>query len=147
MENLPEDIKNIIRDFIIFRPTKEELKTALLDCFNHNEEASRKYRDISEWDTSKIINKYDKKFMLTYSGFTSAMSIRNTIFIDFNDKCVIKNKLIEELIKNKEYKVIRLRSSFVVESIQDESYSIKQFKKLDKFINKLSDTCSKSENF
>ena len=149
MENLPEDIKNIIGDFIIFRPnTKEELKTALLDWFNHNEEAIRKYGDISEWNTDKIVNKCDKKFMLTYFGFISAMSITNTIFIDFNDKCVIKNKRIEELIKNKEYKVIILQSSNeVFESIQDECYSIKQFEQLDNLINKLSDICRKSENF
>ena len=149
MENLPEDIKNIIGDFIIFRPnTKEELKTALLDWFNHNEEAIRKYGDISEWNTDKIVNKCDKKFMLTYFGFISAMSITNTIFIDFNDKCVIKNKRIEELIKNKEYKVIILQSSNeVFESIQDECYSIKQFEQLDNLINKLSDIVRKSENF
>lgn len=149
MDNLPEDIKNIIRDFIIFRPnTKEELKTALLYWFYDNEETIRKYRDISEWDTSKIINKCDKKFMLTYFGFISALSITNTIFIDFNDKCVIKNKRIEELIKDKEYKVIRLQSSNeVFESIQDECYSIKQFKQLDNLISKLSDICRKSENF
>ena len=149
MENLPEDIKNIIGDFIIFRPnTKEELKTALLDWFNHNEEAIRKYGDISEWNTDKIVNKCDKKFMLTYFGFISAMSITNTIFIDFNDKCVIKNKRIEELIKNKEYKVIILQSSNeVFESIQDECYSIKQFEQLDNLINKLSDIARKSENF
>ena len=149
MENLPEDIKNIIGDFIIFRPnTKEELKTALLDWFNHNEEAIRKYGDISEWNTDKIVNKCDKKFMLTYFGFISAMSITNTIFIDFNDKCVIKNKQIEELIKNKEYKVIILQSSNeVFESIQDECYSIKQFEQLDNLINKLSDIARKSENF
>ena len=149
MENLPEDIKNIIGDFIIFRPnTKEELKTALLDWFNHNEEAIRKYGDISEWNTDKIVNKCDKKFMLTYFGFISAMSITNTIFIDFNDKCVIKNKQIEELIKNKEYKVIILQSSNeVFESIQDECYSIKQFEQLDNLINKLSDIGRKSENF
>ena len=149
MENLPEDIKNIIGDFIIFRPnTKEELKTALLDWFNHNEEAIRKYGDISEWNTDKIVNKCDKKFMLTYFGFISAMSITNTIFIDFNDKCVIKNKRIEELIKNKEYKVIILQSSNeVFESIQDECYSIKQFEQLDNIMSKLSDIVRKSENF
>ena len=149
MENLPEDIKNIIIDFIIFRPnTKEELKTALLDWFNHNEEAIRKYGDISEWNTDKIVNKCDKKFMLTYFGFISAMSITNTIFIDFNDKCVIKNKRIEELIKNKEYKVIILQSSNeVFESIQNECYSIKHFNQLDNIMSKLSDIVRKSENF
>ena len=86
--------------------------------------------------------------MLTYFGFISAMSITNTIFIDFNDKCVIKNKQIEELIKNKEYKVIILQSSNeVFESIQDECYSIKHFNQLDNIMSKLSDIVRKSENF
>ena len=116
--------------------------------FYDNEEAIRKYGDISQWNTNKIINRCDKKFMLTYFGFISSMSITNTIFIDFNDKYVIKNKEVEELIKNKKYKVIRLQSSNeFFESIQDECYSIKDFNQLDNIMSKLSDIVSKSENF
>ena len=149
MEHIPNDIVNIIKDYLFFKPkTKEELKTALLLWFYDNEEAIRKYGDISEWNTNKIINKCDKKFMLTYFGFMISMSITNTIFIDFNDKYVIKNKKVEELIKNKKYKVIRLQSSNeLFESIQDECYSIKHFNQLDNIMSKLSDIVSKSENF
>ena len=149
MEHIPNDIVNIIKDYLFFKPkTKEELKTALLLWFYDNEEAIRKYGDISEWNTNKIINKCDKKFMLTYLGNEYYLWYPDTIFIDFNDKYVIKNKKVEELIKNKKYKVKRLQSSNeVFESIQDECYSIKQFEQLDNLMSKLSDIVSKSENF
>ena len=149
MEHIPNDIVNIIKNYLFFKPkTKEELKTALLLWFYDNEEAIRKYGDISEWNTNKIINKCDKKFMLTYLGNEYYLWYPDTIFIDFNDKYVIKNKKVEELIKNKKYKVIRLQSSNeVFESIQYECYSIKQFEQLDNLMSKLSDIVSKSENF
>ncbi len=48
-KNLPDDIINIIKEFIIFKPkNKEELSIAIK---NYNKEL---YSDISLWDTSLI---------------------------------------------------------------------------------------------
>ena len=55
MEQLPNDLKNIIKDYIIFKPkNKDELQEALKLLFKNKKEAINKYNDISTWDTSLI---------------------------------------------------------------------------------------------
>ena len=55
MEFLPNDLKNIIKDFIFFKPkTKKELKTAVNLWCGNKDEALQKYGNISLWDTSLI---------------------------------------------------------------------------------------------
>ena len=55
MESLPNDILDIIKDFIIFKPkTRNELQKAVdLWCINKNK-TLQKYGHISIWDTSLI---------------------------------------------------------------------------------------------
>ena len=55
MEQLPNELKNIIKDVVIFKPkSKEELQEAVdLWCVN-KEEALTRYNNISLWDTSLI---------------------------------------------------------------------------------------------
>ena len=55
MEQLPNDLKNIIKDDIIFKPkTKEELQEAVDLWCENKEEALDKYGYIKNWDTSLI---------------------------------------------------------------------------------------------
>ncbi len=57
MEGLPNDVKDIIKDFIIFKPkTKEEVKTAVDLWCENKEDALMKYGHISLWNTSLITN-------------------------------------------------------------------------------------------
>ena len=55
IQKIPEEVKNIIKEFIFFKPKiKDELKKAInLWCKNKNE-ALDKYGHISNWDTSLI---------------------------------------------------------------------------------------------
>ncbi len=55
MYQLPNDLKNIIKDFIIFKPkTKQELQEAVDLWCKNKKEALNKYGHISNWDTSLI---------------------------------------------------------------------------------------------
>ena len=55
MEGLPNDLNNVIKNYVIFKPkTKDELQTAVdLWCID-KEEAITKYGYISNWNTSLI---------------------------------------------------------------------------------------------
>ena len=55
MEQLPNEINNIIKDYIIFKPkTNEELEKAVDLWCDDKQEAITKYNNISLWDTSLI---------------------------------------------------------------------------------------------
>ena len=55
MEFLPNEIENVIKDYIIFKPiTKDELKEAVDLWCDDKEEALSRYGNISIWDTSLI---------------------------------------------------------------------------------------------
>ena len=55
MENLPNEIENIIKDYVIFKPiTKDELKEAVDLWCDDKEEALSRYGHISIWDTILI---------------------------------------------------------------------------------------------
>ena len=55
MEQLPNDLNNIIKDYIIFKPkTKQELQGAVDLWCKNKKEALNKYDHISNWDTSLI---------------------------------------------------------------------------------------------
>ena len=55
MEGLPNEINNIIKNYIIFKPkTKKELQIAVDLWCDNKEEAIKKYGDISIWNTSLI---------------------------------------------------------------------------------------------
>ena len=55
MENLPQDVLDHIKDYIIFKPkTKEELQEAVDLWCKDKDEALNKYGHISIWDTSLI---------------------------------------------------------------------------------------------
>ena len=61
MEFLPDEIENVIKDYIIFKPnTKDELQEAV-DLWCKNKEVVIKFGDISLWDTS-LINDMSKLF-------------------------------------------------------------------------------------
>ena len=55
MEQLPNDLNNIIKDFIIFKPkTKQDLQEAVDLWCENKDDALKKYGHISIWDTSLI---------------------------------------------------------------------------------------------
>ena len=55
MEQLPNDLKNIIIDYIIFKPkSKDKLQEAVDLWCENKEEALIRYNNISLWDTSLI---------------------------------------------------------------------------------------------
>ena len=55
MENISEDLKNVIKDYIIFRPKiKKELEEAVDLWYSNREKAYNRYGHISNWDTSLI---------------------------------------------------------------------------------------------
>ena len=55
MEQLPNEINNIIKDYIIFKPkTNEELEKAVDLWCDDKQGAITKYNNISLWDTSLI---------------------------------------------------------------------------------------------
>ena len=55
MDNLSNELINIIKDYIIFKPkTKDELQEAVDLWCENKEEALNKYGHISNWDTSLI---------------------------------------------------------------------------------------------
>ena len=62
MEQLPNDINIIIKDYVIFKPsTKQELQEAVDLWCKNREEAISKYSYISNWDTS-LINDMSRLF-------------------------------------------------------------------------------------
>ena len=55
MEFLPNEIENVINDYVIFKPiTKDELKEAVDLWCDDKEKALSRYGHISLWDTSLI---------------------------------------------------------------------------------------------
>ena len=55
MENLANELKNVIKDYIIFKPkNKDELQKAVDLWCEDKEEALKLYGHISNWDTSLI---------------------------------------------------------------------------------------------
>lgn len=57
MEGLPDELKNIIKDYLIFKPkNKEELRKAVDLWCDNKEEGIKKYGDISIWNTSLIVD-------------------------------------------------------------------------------------------
>ena len=57
MEHLPNEIKNIIKDFIIINPiNKNKLKEAVDLWCENKQEALNVYGHISNWNTSLITN-------------------------------------------------------------------------------------------
>lgn len=146
MNKVPDELVEIVKEYVYFTPDNcKILKLALIEWFLDNNEAKKKYGDISEWNTIKIINKYDKRFVLSY--IIRGLSSDNITVIDFNDKCVTKEvSRIVELIKEKKYYLIRLESLIEFsKSIQDEFDSIKnkdgfnKMYKLERILLKLCD--------
>ena len=60
MESLPNELENIIKDYVIFKPkTKDELQEAVDLWCDNKEEALSRYGHISNWDTSLINDMWD----------------------------------------------------------------------------------------
>ena len=71
IKNLPIDVINNIKDYVIFKPkTKEDLRKAVgMWCSTQNHVALKKYGHISLWNTSLIKDMeelfYKKKILMT----------------------------------------------------------------------------------
>ena len=89
MEFLPNEIDNIIKDYVIFKPkTKDELYKAVKIWCDNKEKALSKYGHISIWDTSLITKMYalfayEDDFFNLPSDFLISISV-NTILINLS---------------------------------------------------------------
>ena len=110
MEQLPNEVKNNIKDYIIFKPkTKDELQKAVdLWCENKNE-ALIKYGHISNWNTSSID---DMAFLFSNKSY----------FNDNISKWDVSNVTSMEGMFNKAKSFNQPLNSWVVSSVINMNY-------------------------
>ena len=123
MESLPNELENIIKDYVIFKPkTKNELKKAVDLWCDNKEEAIKKYGDISIWNTSLIVD------------------MSNLLIPKIRDPVILH--LCRNIIRKQEYEIweMTMMKRRISDTVFEEGYSIREDRpsKLEVYYPKLS---------